>query len=429
MNETKTLDKIVVYTVASWDHPLVVLRIYDPATLAGIRVIRGNEGETVNLDLISDADLVIIHRDYPRFWKEYQSVISRARAESKPVLYEIDDLLFEMPEDHSHREDYIAGLLAMLYAIIEADTVTCSSKPLQEYLSEINPNTRLLNNYLNDQLWKFKDPRRIRQRNQPIVIGYMGGETHQFDLQLISKALLKIIDKYSGSVILRIWGGKPPEELLSSPHSEWIPIYEENYGKFVQLFSQQEFDICIAPLRDNLFNRAKSPLKFLEYSALGVPGVYSQIPPYEIVVQHGINGFLASNDNDWEYYLTKLIENEDLRFQIADQAQKTVIDNWLLSNHCDEWLETYRGVEPRPQNQYKAVSNQNNLLKVISQAQDYQADLESSLNDTSYRLNDILESRSWRLLQKVQQLRLRIIPRGSIPERLLFNQGLRKDKP
>jgi hypothetical protein len=98
-----------------------------------------------------------------------------------------------------------------------------------------------------------------------LVIGYMGGETHLLDLKYISEALIKVINKYSGRVRLRIWGGKPPDVLVTSSYCEWLPINQLNYALFAKFFSQQDCDIFIAPLRDNRFNRSKSEIKFLEY--------------------------------------------------------------------------------------------------------------------------------------------------------------------
>jgi len=425
---TRKPTAIAVYTVASWDHPLVKLRITGPAEFAELRVMRGNEGPQIQPEFVSQSDIVIIQRDFPRFWQGYQQVIQLARQYGKPVVFEIDDLLLRMPEDHSHRSEYIGALAAMLYAIIDADMVTCSSNALVDYLTQFNPNTYLLNNYLNDRLWTLHAPHSSSNSADQIIIGYMGGETHQLDLEAIREVLLGIVKKYEGQVILRFWGGRPPEVFLESPYTDWIQIYQENYPEFVKFLNQQRCDIFIAPLRDNQFNKTKSALKFLEYSALGVPGVYSAMEPYDQVVVHGTNGYLAASQADWEKHLLQLIEHQELRVQIAQQAQKTLTDNWLLSHHYVEWLAAYQSaiaIVNDPINASRRQSSQY-LLNVLSQIVEYQATVVSSLDDTSYRLNDILNSRSWQWMQKLQRVRDELIPKGSHSEQILFN---RKDDP
>jgi hypothetical protein len=429
LNRTdKELKSIVLFTPASWDHPLVKLRITGPAEFANLQVNRGNEGLQIHPELVSQSDIVIIQRDFPRIWQEYQQVIQLARQYGKPVLFEIDDLLLSMPEDHSHRGEHIGALAAMLYAVIDADMVTCSSKALMDYLTQFNPNTYLLPNYLNDHLWNLHIPRSTTNSQDRITIGYMGGETHQLDLEGIQEVLLGIVEKFKGKVTLRFWGGKPPEVFLESPYTDWIQIYEENYTEFVNFFNQQRCDICIAPLRDNQFNNAKSALKFLEYSALGFPGVYSAMEPYKEVVVHGTNGYLAASQADWEKYLLHLIEHQEVREQIALQAQKTLTGNLLLSHHYQEWLTAYQSAIALVKVQSNASHKQTSqpLLNILSQIVEYQSIVEYNLDETTYRLKDILNSRSWQWMQKLQRVRLYLFPKGSHSEQILFN---RKDDP
>lgn len=61
------------------------------------------------------------------------------------------------------------------------------------------------------------------------------------------------------------------------------------------------FDLGIAPLADDdLFNKCKYFNKFVEYTMAGIPGIYSNCPPYTFVVKDGVNGFLCNNTKaDW----------------------------------------------------------------------------------------------------------------------------------
>lgn len=411
---------IAAYTAAPWESAVVVLRITGPADHSGIRVLKGNEGAQISPEFITDADIVVIQRDFPRFWTDYKRVISEARFQGKPVVYDLDDLLVEIPSEHSHSGDYMGELLGMLYAILDADVVTASSPALVEYLSELNPNTKLLRNYLNDQLWQLNEPKVSAGNDKLVVIGYMGGQTHRSDLSYVADGLLKVVNKYSGKVKLRFWGVQPPQVLLDSPGTDWVSINTEDYAEFARFFLQQECHICIAPLRDDGFNHAKSSLKFLEYSALGVPGVYSKLPPYEAVVEHGKNGFLVSEKEEWEKYLSDLVENPDLRLNLAIRAQKTVTDHWLLSRNHKDWVEVYKRALSDCKTGITTSRRHNNLMRIISQSEDYQAALEDSLFVVSNQLSDIFNSRSWRFLRTVQNLRMKLVPNGGFLERLIF---------
>ena len=70
---------------------------------------------------IAEADLVVIQRDFPRYVQEYELVISEARRRRRPIVYELDDLILDLPADHPDLEHYRAARLPMLRAIMEAD--------------------------------------------------------------------------------------------------------------------------------------------------------------------------------------------------------------------------------------------------------------------------------------------------------------------
>ena len=430
---------IVLYTASPWESAVVVLRVTAPAKRAGLKVIKGNQGDRVSPELVSEADVVVIQRDFPRFRKAYAEVIARARTEGKPVVYEIDDLLLEMPVDHSTRRDYHGYLLAMLQAIVEADVVTASCPALADYLRMFNPNTRVLPNYLDDQTWKFRTPGENQLDNFPVVIGYMGGETHQADLGYVSPALQNILQRFEGKVKLRFFGGKPPELLLDSPFVEWIAFNRDHYAEFSQFFMQQVCDIFIAPLRDNLFNRCKSVIKYLECSVHGSPGIYSHIPAYESIVEPGVNGLIAATTEEWEMYMIELIEKPALRRQMGKIAQETVRDKWLLSQHCHEWVEVYESVlDPIEKLQGYPSDQFSIILRIANQTEQYQQELEDTIQQlnaknieldreavtVSNQLREIIESRSWQLMQIIQKGRLWLVPQGSLRERVL--SGKRK---
>ncbi len=179
---------------------------------------------------------------------------------------------------------------------------------------------------------------RLQSVDGPIKIGFMGSSTHQQDIQWLSPVLETLLEKYAGKVNLLFWGCQPPEKLRDRPDVLWQAIQFQSYSEFANYFSQQICDIFIAPLTTNEFNRAKSPLKYLEYSALGVPGVYSKIDPFESVVKDGENGLLATTQNEWFEKIKSLILSPNLRFTLASEAQMRLTRDWMLGNHFQSWL-------------------------------------------------------------------------------------------
>src|SRR4029079_5850990 len=60
----------------------------------------------------------------------------------------------------------------------------------------------------------------------------------------------------------------------------------------------QSLDIGIAPLLPTAYNRGRSDVKFLEYAASGVAGIYARLDPYQHSVEDGRTGLLFSSDSE-----------------------------------------------------------------------------------------------------------------------------------
>lgn len=423
---------VVAYTSYPWDHAISTLRIAGPLQQADMNLIHGNVAADIYPERVSLGDLVLVQREFPGYYDKYEQIVSIARAEGKPIIYEIDDLLLEIPDEHpdSAIHYYTRALFPMLEAILEADVVTGSNPELCEYLRSLNPNTWLLPNYLDDSLWSFKLPSRHSNKTG-LVIGYMGSDTHLPDLEYVSPVLQSILDRFGESIGFKFWGGHPPDVIRSHPNVEWIPLELPNYAEFASFFSQQECDIFIAPLIDSHFNRCKSPIKFLEYSSQGVPGVYSRVVPFESVVKHGENGFLASDLDEWGKYLVRLIENPDLRHQIAINAQETVRREWLLSDHAHEWLEVYeKALSPSHVKRIKDLGNRDVMIRALKQVYAWQREQDPDVNPKLLEkereiawlraeLDNIYNSNSWSFMQKMLKTRRFFVPEGSQREQVL----------
>lgn len=396
-------------------------RVLAPARVLGIPVLRVIEEDgSINFQAIEEGDLIVVQRDVPRDLHLYRKVVQIARQSSKPIIWEIDDLLFELPPEHPDRQNrlFIEALLPMLEVFLEADLVTVSSPGLWEYCMKIRENVAILPNFLDDQIWTLRSP--SISTDPPLTIGYLGGHSHKPDIEIILPVINELLARYPNRLRFVFWG----KDLLNS--SEYyneaithIPIDMPSYPEFVQFFQTVSVDIFIAPLRDSHFNRCKSGIKFLEYSALGVPGVYSNLDPYALVVTQGYDGFLATTTEEWINYLIQLIENPSLRETMGRNAQKTIKEKWLLSNNADLWLETYSQAFETKSNP-KQIFLYNLITKIDEQIFEYQNDLRWSLKQAGeqirqldLQLSEIQSSAFWNLLRKIRKIRTLLIPHHS----------------
>jgi hypothetical protein len=98
-----------------------------------------------------------------------------------------------------------------------------------------------------------------------------------------------------------------------------------DYDRFLRRFSQAQFDIGLAPMKDDLFHRSKTNNKFREYGACGIAGVYSDVEVYSGCVQNETTGLLVANDSEaWYRAIAHLIEDPELRQRLKDQSRDYV---------------------------------------------------------------------------------------------------------
>jgi hypothetical protein len=100
-----------------------------------------------------------------------------------------------------------------------------------------------------------------------------------------------------------------------------------------------ELGVGIAPLADTRFNAAKSWLKPLEMSALGVPWVAS--PRAEYVRLHRMGaGVLADTPRRWYRELKRLVDSPALRAERAEEG-RAVAEGLRLSRNAWRWWEAW----------------------------------------------------------------------------------------
>jgi glycosyltransferase involved in cell wall biosynthesis len=89
---------------------------------------------------------------------------------------------------------------------------------------------------------------------------------------------------------------------------------------------------------DTPFNRSKSDIKFLDYSAMGAAGVYSRVPAYESSVRHAQTGLLVDNDaGAWVQALETLLSDDDLRLGLVKNATEYLSKERILRCRAHDW--------------------------------------------------------------------------------------------
>jgi len=313
-----------------------------------------NAGEfIVNLGTdYGPADVVIVQRMWkPGFCLDLvEQLVDRARKDGACLIYSIDDNLLDLPDIP------IEALRAIRYLCRESDGILVSTHFLKERLQYINTNICVIPNALDERLFT-NDGGNISQRTtvgERKVFGYMGTYTHDADLMMVLQPLRSVMRIFSGSVEFQLVGGLADSAFLKSLEGFTVrvlrvPVEEVEYPRFVSwMKSNLGWHFGIAPLEDTYFNRSKSDIKYLDYSALGIPGIYSAVPAYQATIQHMDTGYLVDNTpTAWAEALERMLGEDDLRERLASQAQEHVFSTRTLE-HCGRaWNDAIRSIVKR----------------------------------------------------------------------------------
>ena len=91
----------------------------------------------------------------------------------------------------------------------------------------------------------------------------------------------------------------------------------------------QKFDIGIMPhLSDGEWNKSKTAFKHLEYMACGVATMVSAFGEIPYIFRDGVNGYMASNTDEWVSKLQNLLSDKELRTELGLAGQKTVQEGY-----------------------------------------------------------------------------------------------------
>jgi len=206
-----------------------------------------------------------------------------------------------------------------------ADGLTVSVPMLKELYSPLNKNIYVQKNALNFNYWKTQP----KESHKGIRIGWEGAYGHKTDVELIYPIIERLIKDYPEKNIQFVTFGI--ELNVRSEYHHWVSLQE-----YPEKMAELDLDIAIAPLIDSSYNRCKSNIRILEYSALKYPVVAS---PTEN--QRGLPCLYAKNNFDWYEQLERLILDKRLREEIGQKQYDFVKENYDVSKSVDglaEWM-------------------------------------------------------------------------------------------
>jgi len=287
-----------------------------------------------------------------------QFLVPISKATGFWLSYEIDDVIYkdDIPPYNIGRDPYQDdSLMDNVKAMLNmCDFVTTTTPRIADYYAERfevpRDQIEVIPNYLprwwiGEMYQETQIEGRFEDNKAKPRIGFVSSSTH-FDLQNrnggvddfthITDFINSTVDKYQWVFI-----GGAPQQVAENIKNRKIELWPgSDILNYPRELGMKKLDIAVAPLQDNIFNRCKSPIKFLEMSAAGIPCICQDLDPYQ-----GYTDLLFNDANDLQNQIDFVLSDKDKYLDLV-KHNRHIIDygdsmapqgHWLEKN-MSQWL-------------------------------------------------------------------------------------------
>jgi glycosyltransferase involved in cell wall biosynthesis len=288
-------------------------------------------------ELAGAADAIVVYR-VPAT-AEVLDLIAAARARGVPVLYDVDDLIFDpdlaveipalsiLPPDEAAL--WLEGVRRYRTTMEACDAFIGSTHQLCAHAAAVTglPTYRFANGVGLLVSQQSDAALRKPRAKGPLRIGYLSGtNTHDHDWAMVEPAVVAVMERHA-DVELWLVGLVSPSPALDPFASR---IKRVGFTEWTALPAVlRDLDVNLAPLTANSrFNEAKSAIKWLEAALVATPTVASPTEPFQEAIRHGENGMLAATTDEWTTALDSLLADAPLRRRLGARARRDALLRW-----------------------------------------------------------------------------------------------------
>jgi len=301
-------------------------RMYLPAkylSLAGHN-IKMNTNSFPDKGQRDNLNLYIVQRGYSQ---ESLTMVESLKQQGVTTAYDLDDDFWSIPDSNPRKDAWPEEKIRQAEQVMAAcGYVIVSTQPLADLVRKFNPKVVIIPNYV-EALYPTR-----KVKNKALRLGWAGGDSHEVDFtEEIVETLLYVKKKFQWELV---FFGFIPEKLMGKVR--FIRHVEPTL--YLPELHSLNLDIGIAPLADIPFNKSKSPIKAVEYGALRIPYVASDIYPYR---NHPGASLLAENTTNSWLRQFEILRDARLRQSIGERAHDYVQEHNYIKNKINEILGFY----------------------------------------------------------------------------------------
>ncbi|WP_018123476.1 glycosyltransferase family 4 protein [Desulfovibrio oxyclinae] len=279
------------------------------------------------LATIPAADICVVHQHLLSPWE-----LSMIRRRCGAVVFDFDEAVWTLPEHETARRIAKTKALAQRFATQagEADLCVAGNRGLAAKACEYSENVRMVSTGLDTSVFTF-GPRSAEP--DCFQVGWMGADTNMKPFEYCMEQLHRHAGILQFAVVSESQYHGCGENYVF--WSKWAPEQE--------IRQLQSMDVGLVPLESDEFSLGRCGSTILRYMACGVVPVASAAGVNEEIVEHGRNGFLVSNPQEWSECVMRLASDRELHNSMRRAARETVtsqFDHGVVGQQFWEALES-----------------------------------------------------------------------------------------
>ena len=261
-----------------------------------------------------------------------------ARPGRPPIVYDFDDAVFLPNTSDANR--FLSGLKypRKIDTIVEKSTrVIAGNQYLAEYAQRHNANVTVIPTCVDTNQFVPRKP--SGANGKPLVVGWIGTPTTAPYLQRLGPVFARVQGERPFQLRVAGAGRKLSFSGVEVANVDWSLPDE------VALFNT--CDIGVYPLSDDEWTKGKCGFKAIQFMACGVPVVAAAVGVNMEIVQDGVNGFLASSEDEWVEKLTRLASDPALRKRMGEAGRQTILERYSLDINAPRMAAVLRAALER----------------------------------------------------------------------------------
>jgi glycosyltransferase involved in cell wall biosynthesis len=298
-------------------------------------------GRARSLESLSAYQLVFIYREA---FPIGPPLIERAlaRRAQPPVIYDFDDAIFLPNVSEANR--VVASLKyprKVPIIIRHSDHVIVGNDYLADYSREYNSAVTMIPTCVDTARFVPRTPNDAPNGTDPVV-GWIGSPTTTPYLLRMEDVLRRVRERHPFELRVSGAGRDVAFRGVAVRNVPW------SLDREVELFNT--CDVGVYPLVDNEWSKGKCGFKAIQFMACGVPVVAAAVGVNRCIIQDGVNGFLASTEDEWVEKIGRLLSDPDLRARFAAAGRRTIEGRYSLNVNAPKLVATFRDVLNRSRN-------------------------------------------------------------------------------